>query len=297
MSLFRGLSAFPLTPANNQGRINSNQLGSLLARLVAAKVDSIGLLGSTGGYAYLNRSQRADAIAIAVDHAKGRVPIIAGVGALRTDDAIDHALDAAQNGADGLLLAPVSYTPLTEQEVAQHFIAVAGATDLPLCIYNNPSTTHFNFSLELLQHLSHVDTISAVKMPLPQSIDLEAELAQLRDGLPADFSIGYSGDWGCASALLAGADNWFSVIGGLLPEPSMKLAAAAQNGDAAEVQRINDCFQPLWALFQEFGSLRVVYAAAKLLELTDAKPHLPLLPLGAADDNRVLAALETLEKI
>ncbi len=297
MSLFHGLSAFPITPTDTDGQIISDQLGLLMTRLVTAKVDSIGLLGSTGGYAYLDRSQRAAAIRAAVDYARGRVPIIAGVGALRTDDAVNLARDAAQNGADGVLLAPVSYTPLTEEEVAHHFVAVADATDLPLCIYNNPSTTHFNFSLDLLRRLSQVDNILAVKMPLPQTMDLAADLARLREGLPDDFFIGYSGDWGCANALLAGADSWFSVIGGLLPEPTMKLATAARNGDSADVQRINDCFQPLWTLFQEFGSLRVVYAAAKLLKLTDAKPHLPLLPLGTIDENRILTALGTVDQL
>ena len=66
-----------------------------------------------------------------------------------------------------LLLAPVSYTPLRDAEVFQHYRAVAGASDLPLCIYNNPGTTHFNFSLELLQRLADIPTIKAVKMPLP----------------------------------------------------------------------------------------------------------------------------------
>src|SRR3954463_6216345 len=109
-------------------------------------VDSIGLLGSTGTYAYLTRAERRRAVEAAAGCLGGRVPLIVGVGALRTDDAQDLARDAAAAGADGLLLAPVSYTPLTEEEVFQHFVSVAGATSLPLCIYNNPSTTPFTFS-------------------------------------------------------------------------------------------------------------------------------------------------------
>ena len=73
----------------------------------------------------------------------GRVPLIVGVGALRTDWAKELARGAERAGADGLLLAPMSYTPLTLSEVAEHYRAVAGTTNLPLSIYNNPGTTHF----------------------------------------------------------------------------------------------------------------------------------------------------------
>jgi 4-hydroxy-tetrahydrodipicolinate synthase len=121
-------------------------------------------------------------------------------------------------------------------------------------------------------------------------------LADLRARLPEGFSVGYSGDWNCAAALLAGADAWHSVVGGLLPEPALRLTRAAQAGDRAEAERIDAAFQPLWALFRELGSLRVVYAAAALLGLSDLPPPLPILPLGAADRARVALALESLAR-
>src|SRR5947209_2508087 len=124
MKLFHGLSAFPLTPADEHGRVDTASLGVLLDRLVAAGVGSIGLLGSTGIFAYLTRAQMRRTIEAAAKQVSGRIPIIVGVGALRTDDAREFARDAQAAGADGLLLAPVSYTPLTEEEVFQHFVAV-----------------------------------------------------------------------------------------------------------------------------------------------------------------------------
>ena len=121
MSLFAGLSAFPITPTNDSGEVNAKELRVLLDRLVAAKVNSIGLLGSTGGYVYLTREQRLRAAKTAVNRVKGSVPVIVGIGALRTDNAIELAKDAQAAGANGLLLAPVSYTPLTEDEVFHHW--------------------------------------------------------------------------------------------------------------------------------------------------------------------------------
>lgn len=292
--MFRGLSAFPLTPADPHGRVDTEGLVRLVQRLAAAKVDSIGLLGSTGTYAYLTRPERRRAIEAAAGCLGGQVPLIVGIGALRTDDAQDLARDAAAAGADGLLLAPVSYTPLTEQEVFQHFAAVAEATRLPLCIYNNPATTHFTFSDDLLARLSEVPGIAAVKNPAPPPAEARARHAALHARVPDSFAIGYSGDWRAADAILAGGDAWYSVVGGLLPVPSLQLLRAAQADDAAAVARWNARFQGLWELFQELSSLRVMYAAADILGICRAAPPRPILPLPSAAHERVAAALERL---
>ena len=297
MSLFHGLSAFPITPADQHGTVNTEELCRLLERLDDAKVDSVGLLGSTGGYAYLSREQRNRAVEAANQCLEKRVPLIASVGAIRTDEAQALARDAQTHGADGLLMAPVSYTPLTQEEAFQHYVAVAGETDLELCIYNNPSTTHFTFSAELLQQLSEVPKITAVKMPIPGDGDHAGELAQLRPMMADNFSIGYSGDWECASGMLAGADGWYSVVGGLFPVETMKLARASQAGDADEVKRLDAFFQPMWELFQAFGSLRVIYAAANILSLTNAQPHRPLLPVPQSEHGRIKAAIEKLVEL
>lgn len=295
MTLFTGLSAFPITPADPDGRVDTDALGRVLLPLKAAQVPSIGLLGSTGTYAYLCRSERQRTVAAAADFIGRDIPLIVGVGALRTDDAIALAKDAEHAGAQALLLAPVSYTPLTQDEAYQHYLAVAGATDLPLCIYNNPGTTHFSFSIALLDRLARIPNIVAVKMPLPANGDIKADLRNLRDALPDDFAIGYSGDWGCANALLAGAETWYSVVGGVLPEPTMTLATAAATGQSAEAEKINAQFAPLWTLFQEFGSLRIVYAIANLLNLTNAQPPRPMLPISVETEKQIVAALAGLD--
>jgi 4-hydroxy-tetrahydrodipicolinate synthase len=293
-ALFDGLSAFPPTPADVGGKVSEEALSRLLERIRLARADSIGLLGSTGAYAFLSRGERRRAVEIAVECVGGRVPLIVGVGALRTDEAQALARDAKEAGADGLLLAPVSYTPLTEEEVYQHFVAVAGVSDLPLCIYNNPGTTRFVFSEELIIRLSQVPNIAAVKMPLPADGDFAGEIARLRANTSAAFAIGYSGDWGAAGALLSGADAWFSVAGGLLPVAATKLTRAAKGGDRAEAHRIDTAFQPLWALFKEFGSFRVMYAIGSILGLFQALPPRPILPLGPRDNVRVEEAVQKL---
>ena len=169
MTVFKGLSAFPITPADGEGRIMLPDLRRILRHVAEGRPDSICVLGSTGAYAYLDPDQRRAVAEAAMDQVGSRVPVIVGVGALRTDTAVDLARHAARIGAAGLLVAPMSYTPLTEDEVFHHFAAIAAASDLPICIYNNPGTTHFTFSTALLARLATLPTVRAVKMPLVAS--------------------------------------------------------------------------------------------------------------------------------
>ena len=286
--LFHGLSAFPLTPADEDGRVDAGALRVLLARLVAAGVDSIGLLGSTGIYPYLTREERRRAIEAAVDEAGGKVPVMAGVGALRTDETIRLCRDAREAGAAAGLLAPVSYIPLRDDEVFAHFAEVSAATDLPLCIYNNPDATRFAFSAELIGRLSRLPHVAAVKEIAPAADAVAAHLRGVQEQAAAGFSVGYCVDGHAAEALLAGGVAWYSVLGGLFPELCLPIVRAAQAGDAAEVRRRNAALQPVWDLFRECGgSLRVIYAAADLLGLCRAVPPRPLLPLPEAARERV----------
>ncbi|MDB5621084.1 dihydrodipicolinate synthase family protein [Tardiphaga sp.] len=282
-----GLSAFPITPADANGKVDTMALKRLLAPLVAAKVDSIGLLGSTGTYPFLTRGERRRATDAALEETNGKVPVLVGIGALRTDETIALAQDARAAGASAGLLAPVSYTPLTDTEVFEHFSAVAAASDLPIVIYDNFATTHFRFSAELVGRIAHIPGVVAVKSTAPQPDLVADHLRQLRERVPPGFSVGYAGDWNVTEALVAGGDAWYSVAAGLFPKACLAIVRAAQAGDAAEARRLDAAMQPLWSLFKEFSSLRVMYAAAAITGISDAAPPRPVLPLSDAATDRV----------
>jgi 4-hydroxy-tetrahydrodipicolinate synthase len=91
--------------------------------------------------------------------------------------------------------------------------------------------------------------------------------------------VGYSADWNCAEALIAGCETWYSVIGGISPRICLRIVRAAQNGDAATARRLNEYLEPVWQLFRKYSSFRVVYAMAELKGLTTAAPPRPILPL------------------
>lgn len=276
MRLFSGLSAFPPTPADEDGVVDTEAFAALVDRLANSGVDSISVLGSTGIYAYLDRDQRNRAVAAAVEAVGGRVPVVVGVGALRTSWACELAAAAERAGANGLLLAPMSYAKLSDREVSDHFKAVAGSTGLPLCIYNNPGTTNFEFSHDLIAELSRVSGVAAVKMPPLDRAGYATEIGQLRERVPNGFRIGYSGDWCAAPAFLGGADAWHSVIAGVLPVPSVRLTRAAMAGDVEETARLQALCTPMWSLFETYGSLRTIYGIAELLGLDVGTAPLPV---------------------
>lgn len=288
------LSAFPITPSNAEGKVDVDSLRALLRPLITAKVGSIGLLGSTGSYPYLSREQRRRAIEAAVDEVSGRVPLLVGIGTLRTDEAVRLAQDAKAAGAAVGLLAPVSYTPLTEDEVFEHFVTVARESSLPLCIYDNPGTTHFRFTPALVGRLSRVAGIVSVKSPAPEPQAVAGHLADLYETTADGLSIGYSGDWYSVEALIAGGDVWYSVIGGIFPRTAMNIVQAVEAGDAHEARRLNAHLQPFWDLFKEFSSLRVVYACAELLGSCTVMPPRPILPLSDENKRKVADTIKSL---
>jgi 4-hydroxy-tetrahydrodipicolinate synthase len=294
MALFNGLSAFPITPTDQDGRVDEKALARLVQRLVEADVESIGLLGSTGTYAYLTRDARRRAIEAGLEAAAGGCCVMVGIGALRTDEAVRLGEDARAAGAHAVLLAPVTYTPLTDEEVAEHFLTVASEVGLPLCIYNNPTTTHFAFSDELVARLSQTPNIVALKTPAPTGDQMGRDIASLRARAAPGFSLGYSGDWRATEALIAGGDAWYSVVAGVFPGPCRDIVHAVARGDIETARRLDRKLQPLWDLFQEFTSLRVVYAVANLFGLCAAQPPRPISPLSGPARARVAAVLESL---
>jgi len=294
MSVLTGLSAFPITPANEYGEVCIENLCSLIERMIVAGVDSIGLLGSTGTYMYLNYAERKKAIEAAHQQIKGRVPLIVGVSALRTDDAVKLAQDAKSLGATVGLLAPVSYTSLTQDEVFEHYASVARDSHLPICIYDNPGTTHFNFSDALITRLSRVTGIVGIKNALPADSNVEQHILKQRASVPPEFSCGYSGDWKCSEALLKGADVWYSVLGGVFPELCVSLTRASERKDTELAHKLNGILQPVWSLFQRHGSLRVVYEMLNQLSLSDAVLPRPLLPLNTSIAAEIAVAIRAI---
>ncbi|MDR2256850.1 MAG: dihydrodipicolinate synthase family protein [Arthrobacter sp.] len=300
--LFTGLSAFPLTPLHDD-QVDERAFTGLIERLATAEVDSITALGSTGSYAYLTPDERARVASLAVEHA-GSTPVFVGVGGLRTSHVLAHVASAEAAGAAGVLLAPMTYQPLTADDVFELFRTVSEHTDLPVIVYDNPGTTHFAFTTELYARIAGLPGITSIKIPGvpldpadPRNLDAARQhIAEIRAAIPEHVTIGVSGDAFAAAGLNAGCDAWYSVIGGTLPEPALTITRAALRGDGAAAFAESERLSPLWSLFTEFGgSLRVVAAIAEHLGLAPRRClPLPIQGLDAAQRARVAAVVEDL---
>ncbi|MFB9667512.1 dihydrodipicolinate synthase family protein [Glutamicibacter nicotianae] len=285
-----GLSAFPLTPLKD-GQLDQTAFIGLVQRLVAAGVDSITVLGSTGSYMYLDRAERERVIRLAVQHAAG-IPVLAGVGAMRTEHVLAHIDDARAAGAAGVLLAPVGYQRLDDDEVFELFRAATGRSELPVVVYDNPSTTHFTFSNQLYGRIAQLPGIISIKIPgVPADPEkARAHVAAIRAVLPEHVGIGVSGDAFGAAGLIAGCDTWFTAVGGTIPVPMLGITRAVQAGEPAKAQALSEDLQPLWELIGQCGSLRVSAAIAERQGLA-APDCLPLPVQGLKPDQRAQLAL------
>lgn len=296
MNEFTGLSAFPLTPIKDDV-VDEKAFIGLVERLANAEVDSITALGSTGSYAYLAPEERARVARLAVEHA-GSTPVFVGVGALRTSQVLANVASAEKAGAKGVLLAPMTYQPLTEDDVFELFRTVSEHTTLPVIVYDNPGTTHFSFTNDLYARIAELPGIASIKIPGVPSSPTEARehVARIRAVVPEHVTIGISGDASAATGLNAGCDTWYSAIGGTLPDLAMAITRAAQQGRVVDAVSESDRLAPLWELFAEFrGSLRVIAAITEQLGI--APPQclpLPIQGLRDAERARVAVVVDTL---
>jgi 4-hydroxy-tetrahydrodipicolinate synthase len=276
--MFTGLSAFPLTPLADDA-VDEPAFVRLIERLSEAKVDSITALGSTGSYAYLSGEERSRVARLAVEHA-GATPVFIGVGALRTSHVLANAEMAEQAGASALLLAPMTYQSLTEDDVFELFRTVTANSSLPVIVYDNPGTTHFTFTTELYRRIAELTGIASIKIPgVPADPEqAQARVQEIRAAVPAHVTIGVSGDAKAAAGLAAGCDAWYSVIGGTVPALALRITRAALEGRVSDATAESERLAPLWESFAEFGgSIRVVAAIAEQLGL--ASPSCLPLPL------------------
>ena len=287
--MFTGLNAFPLTPLHDDA-FQQAAYERLVTRLSAAGVDSITALGSTGSYAYLDRDERRLVAETAVQAASG-IPVMVGIGALRTSRVQALAEDAQNAGASAVLLAPMSYQKLTEDDVFGLYEEVTAGLSVPLVVYDNPGTTHFTFSEELYARIATLPNVASIKIPsLPTCPEQARErVGTIRSLVPKHVTIGISGDSAAATGLGAGCEVWYSVIGGTLPALALAITRAAHAGETAAATAESQRLQPLWDMFAAHGSLRVTAAIAEYLGLI-APASLPRPIRGLDEESRTRVA-------
>lgn len=293
-ALFTGLSAFPLTPLHNDA-VDESAFVRLMVRLAESDVDSIAVLGSTGSYPYLSAGERRRVVQLAAASA-GSKPLIVGVGALRTSEVLAHVRAAEEAGAAGILLAPVSYQALTDDDVYGLFREVTDSSNLPVIVYDNPGTTHFTFSTALYGRIAELPGIASIKIPPVSAAAAPERVSAVRAVIPDHVTVGISGDAAAAGGLTAGCDAWYSAAAGTLPGEMVRIMRAAQEGRYEDAAAESARMAPLWELFAEHGSLRVIAAVAEQLGLAHRNClPLPVRGLGVRERRHLAGVVEKLE--
>jgi 4-hydroxy-tetrahydrodipicolinate synthase len=284
---FKGSIPALITPMSN-GSIDEERLRKLVEWQIAEGSHGIVPVGTTGESPTLTPEEHKSVVRIAVETARGRVPVIAGTGSNSTAEAIRYTEDAEDAGADAALVVVPYYNKPTQEGLYAHFRAVAEATKLPIFIYNVPGRTVTNITVETLARLAKdCGNIVGTK---DASADLTRPSRQRQLSGP-DF-IQLSGEDGTALAFNAhGGVGCISVTANVAPRLCSEFQEATLAGDFKTALSIQDRLMPLHtALFIETSPAPVKYAAS-LLGLCDPHVRLPLVPVSDGTKQQVRAAM------
>ena len=267
-----------ITPMLDDTSVDYVGLRRLIDWHIAEGTDCIGVVGTTGESPTVSVQEHWEIIRVAVEHAKGRVPIMAGTGANSTTEAIEHSRYAKQVGADCTLSVVPYYNKPSQEGIYQHCKAIAEAVDIPTLLYNVPGRTVADLSTETTLRLAQVPGIVGIK---DATGDIERACWLIKQA-PKGFSI-YSGDDATAVALmLLGGHGNVSVTANVAPKAMHALCMAALEGRAREASALHLQLLPLHRnLFVEPSPAAAKWAMAKL-GLCGATLRLPITPLTPA---------------
>ena len=287
MNPIQGSIVALVTPMHEDGRVDYVALRSLIDWHVAEGTDCIGVVGTTGESPTVSVEEHCEIIRVSVQHAAGRVPIMAGAGANSTREAIELTRFSKEVGADCSLQVVPYYNRPSQEGIYQHFKAIAEAVDLPVVLYNVPGRTVADMLPETALRLAAVPGVVGLK---EASGNIE-RAAQLIKHAPKGFSI-YSGDDGTAVALmLLGGHGNVSVTANVAPRLMHEMCMAAISGDLATARAIHLRLLALHKqLFCEPSPAPTKYAMSRLGR-GNTVVRLPITPITPAGQALVDAAM------
>jgi 4-hydroxy-tetrahydrodipicolinate synthase len=276
-----------VTPMKDDAAIDLARFRGLIDWHVGEGTDGIVVVGTTGESPTVNFDEHKELIRVAVEHSKGRIPIIAGTGGNSTAEAIELTDSAKKAGATACLSVVPYYNKPTQEGLYRHFRAVAEAVDLPMVLYNVPGRTVADMQNDTVLRLAALPGIIGIK-------DATANLERGTDLIkraPRNFAI-YSGEDSTALALiLMGGQGVISVTANVAPKLMHQMCAAALVGDVKKAREINLRLLTLHQrLFLEANPIPVKWALAQM-GLIDDGIRLPMVPLSENFHEAVREAL------
>ena len=276
-----------VTPMLEDGRLDLARFKSLIDWHIAEGTDGIVVVGTTGESPTVDFDEHKELIRVAVEHAKGRIPIIAGTGGNSTAEAIELSVSAKKAGATAALSVVPYYNKPTQEGMYQHFRKIAESVELPMLLYNVPVRTVADLQNDTVLRLAQVPGIIGIK-------DATANMERGTDLIkraPRNFAI-YSGeDAGALALILLGGHGVISVTANVAPRLMHEMCAAALVGDVKKAREINLRLIGLHQkLFIETSPAPVKWALAEMGKIAPGL-RLPMVPLTERSYDAVREAM------
>jgi 4-hydroxy-tetrahydrodipicolinate synthase len=282
MSQFHGVFPYLVSPIDASGRIKTDVLGKLCDDLIEAGVHGLTPLGSTGEFAYLSGEQRAAVVQATIEAANGRVPVVAGVAATATADAVAQAKSYQRFGADGILAICESYFPLKDAQIESYFRAIADAVDIPVVLYTNPQFQRSDLSLDTIARLAGHPRIRYIKDASTNT----GRLLSIMNRAP-DMKVFSASAHIPAAVMLIGGLGWMAGPACVVPRQSVRLYDLCRAGRWDEAMALQ---RKMWGINEAFArfNLAACIKAGLQTQGYDVGDPVPPQPALSADERKIV---------
>lgn len=280
---FQGCGTALVTPFRPDLSLDEETFRALVRRQIEAGIHFLVPCGTTGENPTLELDEHHRVVEIALEEAKGKLPVLAGCGGYHTGEVVALAREMEALGVDGILSVTPYYNKPTQEGLYEHFLAIATAVKLPIVVYNVPGRTGVNVEPATLRRLAAIDNIVGVK----EASGNIAQIANLCATLPPDFAV-LSGDDAITLALAGlGGSGVISVASNVIPAEMAALAQACLDGRFEDARVLQRKWLPLMEVnFVESNPIPVKWALARMGLLTPVY-RLPMVPPSQASRERI----------
>jgi 4-hydroxy-tetrahydrodipicolinate synthase len=243
---FHGVFPYLVSPVDADGAVRTAVLGRLCEDLIGAGVHGLTPLGSTGEFAYLNAAQRTRVVQTAIEAARGRVPVVAGVASTSTADAVAQARAYQALGANGILAILEAYFPLADAQVEAYFRSIADTVDIPVVIYTNPQFQRSDLTLDVIARLAEHPRIGYIKDASTNTGRLLSIMNRCGDHLRVFSASAHIP----AAVMLIGGLGWMAGPACIIPRQSVALYDLCKAGRWDEAMTLQ---RKLWRINEAFA--------------------------------------------
>jgi 4-hydroxy-tetrahydrodipicolinate synthase len=288
VSLFTGSGVALVTPFNENGSVNFEQIPKLIEFHLSNNTDALVICGTTGEASTLTDDEQIETISVAVNAAKKRIPVIAGASSNHTEHGVNLCIRAQEAGVDGLMLATPYYNKTTQKGLIEHYSQIAKSVELPIIVYNIPGRTGLNITPKTVKSLSEIDNIVGIKEASGNIV----QIAEIAERCGSDFDIYSGNDDYIVPVMSLGGKGVISSAANIVPRQMHDMTTKYLAGDVVESAKIQlGMMELLRALFCEVNPIPVK-AAMNIMGLNAGGYRLPLIAMEPANEALLREAMQ-----